>query len=134
MTTLYQNHMVDGAQAQIDRAESFAESLDAARARAHKRLMIEMVDALESGDSARMLVSTPANGRPAMFAIEAVVDLAQYPGKDWIEVELFKLASVAAKSSDVVVRISAQAWMSRVAAEFAEHHMDDSEEVAEVAS
>lgn len=49
--SLYQNHMVDGADAAIDAAERDAEAVDALEKELHPILVAEFIEALRTGDA-----------------------------------------------------------------------------------
>ena len=123
------NSMTVGAQAQIDREDAAAASMDQAEQAAYNTLHASMMTAL-AVVGAGAIVDTPAFGerRAVLPVVEAAIELAQYPEADWIEHELFQLAALAMASSDPAVKAAATAWANRVSDAHARLHAVDAAE------
>lgn len=102
------------------------EVLDEHAARAHARLFLELVQALQGDPTARVYVPGYDYGDSHWQAHEVVSDWAC--GDPTIMVEACRLIGKASASTDYELRLGAQAWIARVAKMHADHHAEHAEE------
>lgn len=119
-----ENALAVGAQAQIDQEADAAADRAKLEEAAYKKLLQSMATALQCSEDGA-IVASPAFGHASMPARQAVLELSQYPEGEFIEPELFKLAALAMRSTDLALRMAAMAWGAKVADAHARLHAVD---------
>ena len=105
--------------------EAARELLDARAARAHARMFLEMVQALQGDPCASVAVPGYSTGDDHWQAHEVVSDWAA--GDPTIMVEACRLIAKASNCNDYELRLGAQAWIARIAKMHADYHAEHAE-------